>query len=193
MGRCTKLGSKNLLLKTSNWGPILPVLQKHKMPHPGIFPEFQNSFRVYCRSVIAVANDLILVELDGGQYSLFYNPHNPLLVLISTKVWGGISWLVCLMVLGILIPMSGKDFTDRPLSVLLLDWALLTIASRPPVLLVWYGPRNGSLLLLLPLSIVNTITITDLIELYIWAIVPSRLVIFIGGSITCLVTQETIL
>ena len=31
-----------------------------------------------------VADDFILVELDGGQHSLFYNPS--LSVLISTKV-----------------------------------------------------------------------------------------------------------
>lgn len=40
-----------------------------------------------------------------------------LLVLISTKVWEA----VCPVVLGMLIPRSGKDFVDRPLSVLLPD------------------------------------------------------------------------
>ena len=57
------------------------------------------------------------------------------------------------MVLGILIPSSGGDFTDRSLSVLFLHQALLTVAkaSGLPVLLVCYDPEIGSLLLL-PIS-----------------------------------------
>lgn len=46
------------------------------------------------------------------------------------------------MVLGMLIPTSGKDFTDKPFSMLKLDKTLLTVAkiSEPPVLLAYYGP-----------------------------------------------------
>ena len=77
------------------------------------------SFRVYCSSATAVTNDLILIELDRGQYSLFYNslPFG----LNVDQVLGGVSWPVCPMALGILIPRSGEDFIDRPLDVLLLD------------------------------------------------------------------------
>ena len=44
------------------------------------------------------------------------------------------------MALGMLIPRSGEDFLDGPLNVLLLDWALLTVAQSlwaacPPSLL----------------------------------------------------------
>ena len=42
---------------------------------------------------------------------------------------GGISRPIYPMALGMLIPRSGEDFLDRPLNVLLLDWALLTVAQ----------------------------------------------------------------
>ena len=42
------------------------------MPHPDLLPRIP--FKMSCRSAAAVASDLILVALDGGQYSLFYNP-----------------------------------------------------------------------------------------------------------------------
>ena len=41
------------------------------MPHPDPHPEFLSGWVCY-RSVPAVANDLILVELDGGPCSSFY-------------------------------------------------------------------------------------------------------------------------
>ena len=34
------------------------------------------------------------------------------------------------MAVGMLVPKSGKDFIDGPLSVLLVDQALLTVAQR---------------------------------------------------------------
>ena len=34
------------------------------------------------------------------------------------------------MAVGMLVPKSGKDFIDGPLSVLLVDLALLTVAQR---------------------------------------------------------------
>ena len=54
------------------------------MPYPDPHPEFLSGWVCY-RSVPAVANDLILVELDGGPCSSFYRPS--LSVLISTRVW----------------------------------------------------------------------------------------------------------
>ena len=54
-----------------------------------------------------VVSDLILGELDGGQYYLFYN--TSFLVLISTEVWEAF----CAQFVhraGMLIPRSGKDF-----------------------------------------------------------------------------------
>ena len=48
------------------------------MPHPDLAPTHTpNSFQcvLFLSGCIAsVASDLILVELDGGQQSLFYNP-----------------------------------------------------------------------------------------------------------------------
>lgn len=67
----------------------------------------------------------ILVELDGGQHSLFYNPFP--FRLNCNQGLRGISWPVCPMVLGMLIPRSGKGFIDRPFSALILNWALLTL------------------------------------------------------------------
>ena len=56
------------------------------MPHPDRHPEFLSG---YCRSATAVANDLILVELDGRQHSLFYSPLS--LGLNFNQVLGGVS------------------------------------------------------------------------------------------------------
>ena len=66
-----------------------------------------------------MANDLILVELDGRQHSLFYSPFpfDP----NSDQGLGGVLCPVCPATLGMLISGSGKDFADRPLSVLFLD------------------------------------------------------------------------
>ena len=50
-------------------------------------------FRVYYRLVTAVANGLILIKLDGGQHSLFYNPFP--FGLNFDQGWEGILWLVC--------------------------------------------------------------------------------------------------
>ena len=67
----------------------------------------------------AVANVLILVELDNGPHSLFYNPFP--FSLNFDQGLGGISSPGCPTALGMLIPKSGEDFVDRPLIVLLLD------------------------------------------------------------------------
>ena len=94
---------------------------------------------MYWGSAAAVADDWML-----GHTVHFTTPY--LLVLILTQVLGGILWP---RMLG---PRSGKDFADRPLSLLLLDEALLTVArnlwAACLTSLLW--PRSGSLLLLLP-------------------------------------------
>ena len=66
-----------------------------------------------------MANDLILVEMDGRQHSLFYNPFP--FDLNFNQGLGGVLCPVCPTTLGMLISGSGKDFADRPLSVLFLD------------------------------------------------------------------------
>ena len=83
-------------------------------------------FKVYYRTVTAVADDLILVELDGGQHSIFYNLLS--LGLNFNQGLGGISWPLCPMVLRLLIPRSGEDFLDRLVSVLLLDLGPVKVA-----------------------------------------------------------------
>ena len=50
----------------------------------------------------AVASDLILVVLDGGQYSLFYDPF-PFSLNFDQGLRSSL-WLVCPMALGMLIP-----------------------------------------------------------------------------------------
>lgn len=62
-----------------------------------------------------VINDLIFVELDAGQHSLFYHPFS--LGLNFSQVMRGISWPVNSMELGMLIPRSAEDFVNRPLNV----------------------------------------------------------------------------
>ena len=57
----------------------------------------------------------------------------PFIALYSTMLWG-ISWPLCPMVLGRLIPRSTKDFTDGPLNVLLLDQALQAAKVSGPYL-----------------------------------------------------------
>ena len=119
-------------------------------------------FRVYCRSVTAVANE-ILVELGGGQHSLFYNPLP--FGLNFDQGLGGISWSICLTALGMLIPSSVKDFIDRLLNVLLLDLALLTIVKSLWTIclssLLW--SRKCLLLLLL----ISRVTLLQSLILYI--------------------------
>lgn len=61
------------------------------MPHPDPHPEFLSGWVCY-RSVPAVANDLILVELDGGPCSPFSLPFS----LHFDQGLGGISSSVCL-------------------------------------------------------------------------------------------------
>ena len=117
-------------------------------------------FRVYCRGVTAMANDLTPVELDGGQYSLFYKPFS-----FSPNLHqglGGILWPVCPMMLRMFIPRSGKHFLDNKKHFLenifsrCYYWASpcnpQPRASGPSVFLVCYSPGNGFLLSLLPIS-----------------------------------------
>ena len=79
---------------------------------------------MYCRS--AAANDLILVGVDSGQHSLFYNsfPFG-----LNFKPRFGRHFMTNLShVLGMLTPRSGEDL----ISVLLLDQALLAVVSGLP-------------------------------------------------------------
>ena len=85
------------------------------MPQPDLCPEFLSG----CIVATTVDNDLILVELEGGQHSLVYNPFP--FDLNFNQSLGDISPPVCPTGLGMLIPRSGEDFIDRPLSVLLVD------------------------------------------------------------------------
>jgi len=109
-------------------------------------------FALCCCSATAVAEDLILVELDGELHSLFHNPFS--FGLNFDQALGGILWPVCPMVLRMRIHRSGRDFVGKPLSVFLLDKVLLTVAKacQLPVLLVCCSLGNGSPLLLLPIS-----------------------------------------
>ena len=66
-----------------------------------------------------MANDLVLVEWDGEQYSLFHNLH-PILVLILTKFWEAFNHDQFVSH-GNAQSMSGEDFVDGPLIVLLFD------------------------------------------------------------------------
>ena len=96
-----------------------------------------------------------------------------------------------------LIPRSGKDFVDRSLNVLLLDEALLTATNSFCTSgfagLLW----SGKWLPLVASSLIQSqvIILIELIELYIWLIISSCLVIliFIGGSATHLAMQEPII
>lgn len=70
---------------------------------------------MHYQSATAVANDLIIVELDGKWPS--FCSQFPLLVKNLTKVQEAfISWPIGPIALG-----QGKDFIDRLLNVLLLD------------------------------------------------------------------------
>ena len=66
-----------------------------------------------------MANDLILVELDGIQYCLFCNC--VFFDLNFDSALGSALWSVCSMALGMLILRPGKHFIDRSLEVLLLE------------------------------------------------------------------------
>ena len=125
MGRCKKLGSQNL-------HKILNYMRASSVD----FPRAQSALSWpspwipvgrYCRSVTTLANNLILVKLDGGQLSVFYNPF-PLGVKFDQGL-GDISWPVGPTVLGMLLLKAGEDFLDRPLDVLLVDQAPSTVAK----------------------------------------------------------------
>ena len=81
-----------------------------------------NSFWSVYRSVTAVANDLILVEMIVGNTFCFYSPFP--FGLNFDQGFGDISWQACPKVLGMLTPKSVKDFLVSLLSVLLLDLAI---------------------------------------------------------------------
>ena len=57
----------------------------------------------------------------------FHNPFS--LSLNFHQSLGGILWPIYPLALEMLIPRSGEDFVDKPLSVLLLGQALLTVAK----------------------------------------------------------------
>ena len=81
------------------------------------------------------------------------------------------------MWLGMLIPRLGEDFVDRPLNVLLLDEALLTITKSlwTTCLTSLLLSRKRFPLLVVPSSDIEEVM--DLIELYIWSVVSSGLII----------------
>lgn len=73
-GRGKKLGSWKCLLEISNY---LRVSSFSSQSTKRLILTFTlDSFPgvLYCRSTTAMTNDLILVELEGGPHSLFYNP-----------------------------------------------------------------------------------------------------------------------
>ena len=70
-------------------------------------------------SATAVANDWILVELDGGQHSSFYIPLP--FCLNFDQTLGDISRAICPTALRMLILKSGQNFIDGTLNVLFLD------------------------------------------------------------------------
>ena len=99
----------------------------------------------------AVANDLVLVELAGGQHSLFYNPlpftqFQPRFGRHFVTNWPTVP--------GLLILRPGQDCLFKALHVLFLGQAQLTAAKSlwTTVLLVCYDPGNGCCLLLVPTS-----------------------------------------
>ena len=83
------------------------------------FPTEQDASSWSSPLATTVANDLILVELDGKQHCLFYNSFP--FSLNFNQLLCGTSWPVCTTALGMLIPRSGKGFIDSALNVLLLD------------------------------------------------------------------------
>ena len=137
VGRCRKLGS---------WDSLLKRLKNYLGTNSTSFPRAQNasswsspwiSFRVYCRSTTAVANDLVLVELAGGHHSLFYSP------IPFTQFQPRFGWHFVTnypTVLGILILRPDQDCLVKTLHVPFLSQAQLTVADSlwTTVLLVCY-------------------------------------------------------
>ena len=103
----------NFLMKIPIWRLVLSIFPEYKLPHPDLQSEF------LCRLITALVNNLIILELDGGQHSLFYNLFP--FVLNCNQALGGILWPICPKEIGMLIPRSGEDF------MLLLDKALLIV------------------------------------------------------------------
>lgn len=70
MGRCKNPGYKKIFLKISNYlKAFCQVSQSTECLIPDLHPEFPS--QIY---QTAAPDDLILVEPDGGQRSLSYNP-----------------------------------------------------------------------------------------------------------------------
>ena len=154
-----------------------------------------NLFQGYCRSATAVASDLILVELDGGQHSLFYNPLPFDLNFNQGLV--GILWPICPTVLGMLIPGSGEDFIDRATQRVITGWRLFNRNQKPLDRLSYQSAVVQEM--------VPSCFFFPYLEfhyynhwcfrIYIWSIISSHLIIinFIWGLVTHLVMQETII
>ena len=71
-----------------------------------------------------------------GSLLYFYNPL--LFSLNFDQDLGGILWLLCLVMLGMLLPRLGKDFFNRLLNVLLEDKTLLSSQNLWPACnMVW--------------------------------------------------------
>ena len=100
-------------------------------------------FSVCCRSVTAIANDLILVELDGRQYSLFYH-YLPLDHKLNQGL-GDISWPVCPTELRKFIPGSGEDVPFPVSRVVPLQLNLYrTLVVSCWVVAKFYNPKDCS-------------------------------------------------
>ena len=106
LSKCLRVGSASFPRAQSTWSWPFPWLP----------------FRVDCRSVTAVASDLVLVELCGGQHFL---SHNPLHFRLNfNQDLGDIhNWFVPSH--QEYIPRSGEDFVGRPHLVLLIVISVL--------------------------------------------------------------------
>lgn len=59
---------------------VLSVFPEHRVFHSDRCRGFLSG--VNCKTVTAVVNDLILVEMDGGLCSLFYSCYIPLILFL---------------------------------------------------------------------------------------------------------------
>ena len=165
------------------WGPVLLVFLEHKVPHSNLYLDFLSE---YYRSVTTVLMTWSCRTEWWATFFWSYN-HFPFKFLPN---YGHFLTDLSHGTRNVHSKIKGKDFVGRPLHVLLLDQALLTVTQiLHAVSYICYSLGNGSLWLLLPMS---RVTVTDLTGLHNWS---SHVIIItlIWGSVTHLVKQDTII
>ena len=103
------------------------------MPHPDLCPEFLSGC-IGGQGQQRLKTWFLENWITG---SVLYFTIPALSLLISVKVWGGISWSICPKVLRMHIPRSGKDFAGGPLNVLFLLTVTKTLRTAHLTCLPW--------------------------------------------------------